>query len=413
MQLRILVLARLDRPPRTRPAIVSILIALLSLLLIEDVAALHVHAEEPNPATSSDTAPPTNDARVKFGPTTGLRFDSDSAHLELHTFDWFRATSDSRIGGSTRPQGSVPLARLVLQGSILDPRLSFFFQPEFAGTSAGQLLDLFAEWHFDPRIGLRIGQFRTPYSRAFITPLSNIELTERGLVSDEFRVGRDTGAMASGDFAAGRFHYDLGLFDAANIDDLAGDRAAPEAVLRTEWRIGTPVPYDQAPSLILDDPHGLTLGYGGFFSRRGVTQTDGASRVTTTENLYGATADLAFMHGPLSIQAEAYYRGADHSARPTQSFGAFVQAGVFVVPRSVEIGGRAGWLTNGHDVESYEAFLAHYWKTDRITFGHHLKTTLDYRYDSGDRPTFGSTSGTTKGDLRDRHRAILQAQVFF
>ncbi len=404
---------RISHSTRPRPAFLSVLIALISLFLIEDVAALHVHAEEPVAAASPAAAPPTHDARVKFGPTTGLRFDSDTAHLELHTFNWFRATSDSRIGGSTRAQATIPLARLVLQGSVLDPRLSFFFQPEFGANSGGQLLDLFAEWHFDPRIGLRIGQFRTPYSRAYITPLSNIELTERGLVSDEFRLGRDTGAMASGDFASGRLHYDLGLFNAANIDDLAGDRAAPEAVLRTEWRIGTPIPYDQAPSLTLDDPHGLTLGYGGFFSRRGVIQSDGATRVTTTENVYGATTDLAWMRGPLSVHAEAYYRGADHSPRPTQSFGAFVQAGVFVLPRVLEVGGRAGWLTNGHDVESYEAFLAQYWKTDRITFGHHLKTTLDYRYDSGDRPTFGSTNGTTKGDLRDRHRAMLQAQVFF
>jgi hypothetical protein len=370
-------------------------------------------ASPPAAPPPPDPAAPTNDAHVKFGPTTGLRFDSDTAHLELHTFNWFRAQTDSRVGAATRPQAQVPLARLVLQGSVFDPRVFFFFQPEFAQGSAGQLLDLFGEWHFDPKLALRIGQFRTPFSRAYITPLSNLELTERGLVSDEFRFGRDTGAMAFGDLAAGFFHYEVGVFNGANIDDFAGDRIAPMGMARTEFRFGTPIPYDQAPSLTLVDPHGLTLAFGGAFARRGITQKDGATNVTSTENVTSATAELTWMHGPWTIHSETFWRGAESSPRPTNSFGAFVQTGVFVVPRQIEIGGRAGWLTNGPDVESYEAFIADYWKTDKITFGHHLKTTLDYRYDSGDRPSFGTVGGTTKNDLRDRHRVILQAQIFF
>jgi len=41
---------------------------------------------------------------------------------------------------------------------------------------------------------------------------------------------------------------------------------------------------------------------------------------------------------------------------------------------------------------------------DETELGHHLKTLVDYRYDTGSR------SGL---DLRDRHRVTLQTQLFF
>ncbi|HKK51647.1 MAG TPA: hypothetical protein VKA74_08670, partial [Myxococcota bacterium] len=108
--------------------------------------------------------------------------------------------------------------------------------------------------------------------------------------------------------------------------------------------------------------------------------------------------------GPLSLHAEGFWRRAQGSPRPPNAFGAYVQAGFFALPRRLELGGRAGWISTGPDVQSYEAFLASYWAVDETELGHHLKTLVDYRYDTGSR------SGL---DLRDRHRVTLQTQLFF
>lgn len=368
--------------------------------------AFAAEAQEATLDVQDETEPPAEAeaARIDFGPTTGLVYESEAARLELHVFSWLRAQTDTRVGDETDVEATIPIARLALQGSVLDERLFFFFQPELSGTRDDELLDLFVEWVVDERLRLRAGQFRTPFSRAFITPLTNLQLTERGFVVDEFAVGRDTGVMASGSLASGRFAYDLGIFNGAGINDLSGDRDAPLVVARTELRFGDVVPYDQVPSLVLDDPHGLVLALGGSFSRRGITQTAGATRSTTTEQLWNATADVAWMHGPLSVHAEGFWRAAEGSPRPAHAFGAFIQAGLFVVPGRLEAGGRAGWISNGPDVQSYEAFLASYWQYGETQLGQHLKTLLDYRYDSGD------SSGL---DLRDRHRVTLQTQIFF
>ncbi len=345
------------------------------------------------------TAQELPSANVFLSPETGLVIDAGESRFELHGYAWFRAQSDTRVGDETDLEGSIPVGRLFAIGSLLDSKLVFFAQPEFAGSSV-KLLDLFAEWRFDPAFQIRVGQFRLPYSRAYITPLTNLELTSRGLVIDQFSLGRDTGAMVSGLLAKGLVHYDLAVVNGATINNLENDRDAPAVVARTEFRFGEPVPYDQAPSLVLKDPKGLTLGMGGAYSRRAVRGPTG----TSTEELWNAALDVAWMHGPISVRAESFVRSSHNSPRVSTAFGAYAQIGTFVVPRKIEVGTRAGWLTDGPDVQTYEAFLAGYWKSGERALGHHLKTILSYRFDSRDADGL---------DGSDRHVLRIQTQIFF
>jgi len=374
---------------------VLILCALAQATLAEEVAPSALNAVDP-----TENPDPTL-ARVSLSPLTGLVFTTQDTRLELHGYAWLRAQTDTRVGKETDLEASVPVGRIFATGSLLDSKLHFFAQPEFAGSKV-RLLDLFAEWHFDPAFQLRAGQFRTPYSRAFITPLTNLELPTRGLLIDHFGQGRDTGVMASGSLASDFFHYDLAVVNGATINDHRGDRDAPAVIARTEFNFGDPVPRDQAPSLVLDDPHGVTLGFGGAFSRRAVRGPTG----TSTEELWNAAADVAWMHGPISLRTEGFFRSAHRSPRAANAFGVYAQLGVFVLPRQLEVGGRAGWLTDGPDVQTYEAFVASYWKTPSYTLGHHLKTIFAYRYDSRDAAGVGA-------DSRDRHIVQIQTQIFF
>lgn len=343
--------------------------------------------------------PENDEAIVSFGPTTGLVIESPTAQLELHGYAWLRAKTDSRVGGETDVEVSVPVGRIFVQGAVLNSKLHFFAQPEFAGERV-KLLDLFAEWRFGPSLQIRGGQFRTPYSRAFITPLTNLELPTRGLVIDQFGLGRDTGVMASGLLADNRLHYDFAIVNGATINDRQGDRDAPAVIARTELRLGDSVPYDEAPSLTMDDPRGIAIGVGGAFSRRSIKDANG----TSGEELWNASADLAWMHGPVSLRMEGFLRSAHGSPRVAHAVGVYSQLGVFVIPRRLEVGGRAGWLTDGPDVQTYEAFLTSYWKSGALFLGHHLKTILAYRFDSRD---------ATGPDARDRHIAQIQTQLFF
>jgi hypothetical protein len=352
------------------------------------------------PLGPTGEAEPATPATVRFGPTTGLRVEGENGHIALHGYAWGRAKVETRVGDETDLEGSVPIGRVFTEGAVLDDRLFFFAQVEFAENDP-ELIDVFAEWRHNDALQLRVGQFRTPYSRSFITPLTNIALPTRGLIVDRFGLGRDTGAMLSGTLTEGLFHYDLAVVNGATINDRNGNRDSPSAIARTELRLGDPVPYDQVPSLALSDPHGVTLALGGAYSRRAIGQATGT---TTHETLGNLTADVAAMSGPFSFHAEGFWRSAHGSPRAANAFGAYAQAGVFVLPRLVEVGGRAGWLSDGPDQQSYEAFITGYAYHGGRTLGHHLKLILAYRYDSAD---------PSRGSLQDVHTELLQAQIFF
>ncbi len=366
-------------------------------------------SEEPvvieDPAADSAAASPSeaisqpDEAKRMAGLDRGLEMWFGSSHISLHGYSWLRADSQTTVGDETDLKATIPVARLFTTGELVDSKLGFFAQFEFAGDQP-ELLDLFAEWHFSEAAILRLGQFRTPYSRAYITPLTNLELPTRGLVIDRFNLGRDTGAMLSGGLAAGLLHYDLAVVNGAEINDLAENRDSPSVIARTELRFGDPVPYDQAPSLRIDDGRGVTVGLGGAYSRRSI---DGASG-TTSETLSNGAVDVAVMLGRLSARAEGFWRGAHGSPRVANAFGAYGQLGVFVLPRQLEIGSRVGWLSDGPDVQTYEAFVAGYLMHGERAYGHHAKVVLGYRYDSADP---GRASG------RDIHLARLQLQLFF
>jgi hypothetical protein len=394
--------------PLPAARILSLLSTALSMGLMAASAAQAIDPGEPvdrsaavpagDEASAAEASNPAS-ARVDFGPRTGLVVDAGASRLELHAYTWLRAQTDTRIGGETDLEASIPVGRVFLTGSLFDSKLSFFAQPEFAGSKV-ELLDLFAEWEVSKALRFRGGQFRTPYSRAFITPLTNLQLTSRGLVVASFGQGRDTGVMASGALAGGHLHYDLAVVNGATINDRRRDRDAPAVIARTEFRFGDSVPFDEVPSLLLDDPHGLAIGLGGAFSRNALK----SAGQTTTEEFWNGTADLVWMHGPLSLHVEAFLRAAHDSPKPGLSYGAYSQLGVFVVPRQLEVGGRVGWISPDRDVFSYEAFVANYWKVGELFLGHHLKTILAYRHDTGD---------ATGIDSRDRHLAQIQTQFFF
>lgn len=67
-------------------------------VLVIGLSAFAVEAEDVNHARA-DRQDDSTQARVFFGPTTGLVLDSGHSRLELHGYAWFRAETDSRVGG--------------------------------------------------------------------------------------------------------------------------------------------------------------------------------------------------------------------------------------------------------------------------------------------------------------------------
>ncbi len=371
--------------------VVAILLSWASAWLVFAVSPLSATAVEPRSETP-----------VHYDVNSGLLLEHGGSSIQLQVGTWLRGEVLDEEGRKARPRFTVPLLRPVVQVRLLEGEVLFFLQPELGGADPDpRLLDVFLEWAPSPAFKLRMGQFRTPYSRSFITPIFMLELPTRGLVVDRFRLGRDTGLMAYGQLDEGRYEYDLGVFSGADINSLGKWGDEPMGVGRVAVNFGQPVPYDQVPALRFLDPRGVSVGLGAAW-RRVKTQT-GDGPVSSMQS-WNATADVTMMHGPLITTFEAFLRERQQPGSGWKtSYGAFVQAGTFVWPKRVEVGGRFGWMSDAQDDLSAEAFLTVFWWLPDRYFGHHLKTTLAYRHDDYGR---GSTT-------LDFEQAVLQTQIFF
>jgi phosphate-selective porin len=112
--------------------------------------------------------------------------------------------------------GTINRARLAAGGSV-QRDITWRIQGEFrtgnvgTGRASVSLQDAFVRWTRGG-LGIQAGQFKTPFSREFITSLTEVETADRATVVDSLAPKRDIGLMA--DYAlGGRGTLAVGVFN--------------------------------------------------------------------------------------------------------------------------------------------------------------------------------------------------------
>ena len=138
---------------------------------------------------------------------------------------------------------SVNRARLSAAGTVR-AGLSWRVQGEFrtgnvgSGRASVSLQDAYVRWSRDG-LGLQVGQFKTPFTREFITSLTEVETADRAFVVDSLAPKRDLGIMA--DYAVGgRTALFAGLFNGDGQNVTANADSSLLGVARASYRV---VPY--------------------------------------------------------------------------------------------------------------------------------------------------------------------------
>jgi phosphate-selective porin OprO and OprP len=86
-----------------------------------------------------------------------------------------------------------------------------------------QLTDGYINWNKYAYVNVRGGQFKTPYGFEQIYQDPRLFTIERSLVNDRLTVGRQLGAMVSGDLFEKRISYATGLFNGNNVNNSFND----------------------------------------------------------------------------------------------------------------------------------------------------------------------------------------------
>src|SRR5712692_10445223 len=306
--------------------------------------------------------------------------------------------------------------RLVFEGFASSPDVNYFVQfrndtadatNQLGGSrSTTQLYDAYLTLKQIPWANLRVGQYRTHFGRQEFQSSAFMQFVDRGFVAEAFVPNvidrRDQGVTIFSDQAKYPINYAFGVFNGVGINlnrlglstpgnanelmyvgrvtaDILGKPGYPEGDLA----------HSPTPQLAV----GASYGYNGGLQTN-TTGVGSNNQVSTAIASLGngrllnqgivdiGTGGLDFIlkYKGFSLQAEGFVRNVDthdSSKRIGNATGYYVQAGYFIVPKTIEVVGRYSAMDPdtrlGHDlITSGVGGLNWYFS------GHEHKLQFDY-----------------------------------
>lgn len=336
-------------------------------------------------------------ARIYWNDGLRLEFpDHEGFTFRLNTFVQTRYSFLDNEDAPNTSSFDITRARLTASGSLFYGDFSYFLNAEMsglkdaAGESDPELLDAFLAWRPADWALVKMGQFKTPYSRQFNSLDFKLQFAERSLVSDFFTLGRQSGSYARADLLDGRMRLGGGLFNGSSAGE--GRNKPGVDVNHTftadlRWNpIGSMDPAEEGDIEMSEDP---ALSFGTVYA-----YSDADLRLAEdgleTSNRHSVSVDANFKLLGFSLHGELFESSLDpEQSRSSDAVGFYSQVGYFLMPRRVEIAGRYGYL----DCDDGSAGgrcngLAH---TNEVTAGvnyywwnHNLKAQLNYVLKSDD-----------------------------
>lgn len=152
-------------------------------------------------------------ANVRFGPGFEIRSDDDEFILQFHNLTQLEYRGYQQGGqANVHDTFDIPRQWFMFSGRIGRP--FGYFVSISNGFDAFSVLDVFLDVEYDPRVKLRFGRFKTPFTYEFmVEPVQGIVVPERSVFFNNFAQNRDLGVMAYGRLFNSKIDYAGGIFN--------------------------------------------------------------------------------------------------------------------------------------------------------------------------------------------------------
>ena len=266
--------------------------------------------------------------------------------------------------------------------------VKYMVQMEFSDDNhnGGKLLDYMVYYSFTPELGIKVGQFKVPFSRENNVSDSKLMLADNGYVNYVYSAGRSTGVELFGAFDCGdtKMHYRAGVFNGfrdIGSRPLHDNDNNPAVAARVIVPLLGAEPSDFANESDLEDHENPALQLGAGFAYTNTRTEDHIAGGTDDNYIILAksgdglsngielggevtmfTADVAYKHRGLSLILDGYYQDADLDSKEwdfanefgssrdffgidgerIQNWGWNFQAGYFLTPKEFELVARIG-----------------------------------------------------------------------
>lgn len=163
--------------------------------------------------------------KASFGKGFGLSTEDDEFRFEFHQLTQFEGrTFDQGDMEGVVDSFGLPRQWLIFSGRLTKP-FEYFIATAHGFENYG-LLDAYLNIHYDDRLQIKLGRYKTPFTYEFYSlPVDGLIAPERSLFFNNFGLNRDLGAMAWGmvwdkrlDWAAGIFNGTPNTFADTNPD---------------------------------------------------------------------------------------------------------------------------------------------------------------------------------------------------
>jgi hypothetical protein len=280
------------------------------------------------------------------------------------------------VGDTWQDRQALSAIRPSFSGSLYQPWIKYLVSEELA-SNPPFLLDAFVDVEPSKQLGFRIGQFKPPFSRSTFYGYADILFPDEAVTASYFFTGRDKGAMAYGTIADSLQLW-IGAYGGSPVRQpttLSGNYLIDGRLTWTpEGQVGSTqypyiVPRGHAPP-----PFAVSTSLEGYFGKietaiegfepSSFDFTVAPSGEITRKAALGA--DVLVQGATYQILVEAFTRRTDPEGGPAYwSWGVWGQAGVLLVPDTLDVAIRANYVNPSVDLrddtfESIEAQLGWY-----------------------------------------------------
>jgi hypothetical protein len=356
----------------------------------------------PEPAAAD--APPPLYARYNRGLELATAAGEFKARIGLYSQVRFESTRPTEPGSEFANHVYIPRTRLILDGNAFGTTNRYKLELSLGDKgSFGFIKDFYVDKNLGP-LSIRFGQWKRPWERQEIVSDFAIQFNERTAVSDYAGSGRDLGFAIHNRYEQSPqgIEWAFGVFN-----QFSGGNEKPitpttctQATMAISCTTGTPtnVPRDWSPALVAragwnskgmkgyseSDLEGGPLRYAVAVGYKiDLANFSAGKQASKLDNMsHGLEADALIKISGFSLELEGFLmklKSAD------ATFGALAQAGMFVLPKQVELAAQVAVSPTTGDRKELElrGAVNWYWADHRWK----LQTDIARLQQTGQDPT--------------------------
>lgn len=332
-----------------------------------------------------------DEIRITTKKGTGLTFSTidENYKLRLRLAAQFKTSLLESDGDNEGLSFEIERARIQFDGNVFRPWFKYFAQLDLVdvvGDSGATLLDLRFDFAYNEAFVPRIGQYRVPFNREELTPTFAQQLVDRSSLNAEFEYDRDIGIGLWGKLGKW-FYYQGGIFQGEGESEVDDDDFGLLWALRVQV---SPFGEDQGVSVNFAKEWSLAIGFSiaginvedGSDSELGGARFDAFGDDVDSGQVVSLTSDVSLKNSKFNVEFEYNGRFTDPDGfNSIYDHGARIQAGVFLIPKILELAGRFNFIDFDGSVGNQDVV---YEFTPGVNYylskNHRWKIQFDYTY---------------------------------